>query len=113
MKQINLDGTFTFCDPTAILGSIETKPLFYGLNQNYPNPFNPTTAISYTLREQTHVKLYVADILGRVVSTLVDENQLAGQHKIAFSGQNLPSGVYVYRVVAGNFTQTKQMILLR
>jgi len=113
LKQINLDGTFTFCDPTAILGSIETKPLFYGLNQNYPNPFNPTTAISYTLREQTHVKLYVADILGRVVSTLVDENQLAGQHRIAFSGQNLPSGVYVYRVVTGNFTQTKQMILLR
>jgi hypothetical protein len=113
LKQINLDGTFTFCDPTAISGSIETKPLSYGLNQNYPNPFNPTTAISYTLREQTHVKLYVADILGRVVSTLVDENQLAGQHRIAFSGQNLPSGVYVYRVVAGNFTQTKQMILLR
>jgi hypothetical protein len=113
LKQINLDGTFAFYEPTARSGSIEDELSSYVLNQNYPNPFNPTTAIAYTLKEQTHVKLCVVDILGRVVSILVDENQVAGQHRVTFSGENLPSGVYMYHLVTANFTQTKRMSLLK
>jgi hypothetical protein len=88
-------------------------PAEYLISQNYPNPFNPGTRIDYSIPRQSHVTLKIFDILGREVATLADESQEAGDKSIAFDGATLPSGVYFYRIVAGNFTETKKMILAK
>lgn len=88
-------------------------PKSFLLNQNYPNPFNPSTAISYQLSAFSHVTLKIFDILGNEVSTLVNENQRAGYYKINFNAGNLSSGVYFYRLQAGNFVSSKKMIVLK
>lgn len=90
----------------------------YKLYNNYPNPFNPSTQISYSLAEDADVTLKVYDMLGIEVLVLLNVTQPAGNYKINFNGENLASGIYVYRVVAGKngrvlFTDTKQMILIK
>jgi endoglucanase len=95
-----------------------TAPTQFELFDNYPNPFNPTTLISYQLPENSKVTLKVYDVLGREVSTLVNEKQSTGLYKVKFDGANLASGVYFYRVnVSGsdgrNFSSTNKMILLK
>lgn len=85
----------------------------YSLYQNYPNPFNPITIISYELRVTSIVSLNVYDISGKFVKNLVNKRQNAGKYEVAFSGDGLPSGVYVYQLKAGNNTETKKMILLK
>jgi len=85
----------------------------YQLNQNYPNPFNPTTQIKYTLAENSNVTLKVYDMLGKEVATLVNESQNAGAHSINFNASDLASGLYIYKIQAGNFTQAKKMMLLK
>jgi len=85
----------------------------YKLSQNYPNPFNPTTTIEYAIPRQELVTLKVYDILGREVKTLVNGQMQAGNHSIIFNGNNLASGVYFYRIQAGNFVQTKKLVLLK
>jgi subtilisin family serine protease len=87
-------------------------PDSFALFQNYPNPFNPSTVISYQIPKAGHVKLKVYDVLGREVATLIDKEQIAGSYKVEFSGQ-LSSGVYFYRLTAGEFSQTKKMLLLK
>ncbi len=93
----------------------QVKPIQYVLNQNYPNPFNPETVISYQLPTGSHVSLKVYDMLGKEIVTLVDEFQQAGIHNLKFSifNSQLSSGVYFYRIAAGDFVQTKKMILLK
>jgi dienelactone hydrolase len=88
-------------------------PASFALSQNYPNPFNPTTTISYSLPAAVHVTLKVFDVLGREVATLVDGNQHAGANSLKFDASRLSSGVYYYRIVAGSFTGSRQMLLLR
>ncbi len=88
-------------------------PKSFGLEQNYPNPFNPTTNIVYDIPTQSHVILSVIDLLGHEVSTLVDEVQPAGRYKAVFDGAGLASGVYLYRVRAGNFVDTRKFMLVR
>ncbi len=88
-------------------------PAALTLYQNYPNPFNPTTGISYQLPVSGMVTLKVYTILGEEVSTLVDEVQSAGQHTVSFDPVGLSSGIYLYTLRSGNFTQTKKMILLQ
>ena len=88
-------------------------PLKYSISQNYPNPFNPTTTIGYKLTNRGKVILKVYDVLGDEVAILVDQEQEAGNYSIEFDGEKLSSGVYFYKIVAGRFTQTKKMILLR
>jgi hypothetical protein len=83
------------------------------LLQNYPNPFNPSTTIRYALPERMHVTLAVFNTLGQVVATLVNENQDAGFHDVRFDGSGLASGVYFYRMQAGDFVQTRKLVLLR
>ena len=75
--------------------------------------FNPTTSIPYTLPQQTGVRLAVYDVLGREVAVLVDTTMPAGQHTVRFDAVGLPSGLYLYRLVAGNFVETRTMVLLR
>jgi len=87
--------------------------LTYNLEQNYPNPFNPTTLIQYSLQKSGIVTLKVYDMLGREIKTLVNENQNAGSHVIEFNAQNLASGVYLYRLETGSFTQVKKMIFMK
>jgi len=88
-------------------------PSEYGLSQNYPNPFNPTTTIKYNIYETSFVSLKVYNVLGKEVSILVKEEKSIGTHTIEFDATGLPSGIYFYRLEAGDINITKKMILLK
>jgi len=88
-------------------------PEGFALYQNYPNPFNPTTIIRYVIPTKTHVSLVVYDLLGQEITMLVSKEQTPGMHEAEFDGAGLSSGIYFYRVVAGEFVETKKLILLR
>lgn len=83
------------------------------INQNYPNPFNPSTTIEFSIPHPSQVSLKIYDVLGKEVSTLVDEELPAGINRVNWNAQHLASGVYIYRIQAGKFVQTKKMILMR
>jgi hypothetical protein len=85
----------------------------FQIAKNYPNPFNPTTTIEFDIPERTNVKLIIYDILSREVETLIDKELEPGKYKINFTAINLPSGVYFYRLQAGNFIEQKKMILIK
>ncbi len=89
------------------------KPDHTNLQANYPNPFNPTTLISYRLVRGSHVRLTVWDVLGRRVATLVDANQQSGPHQVTFNASGLSSGVYFYRLQAGNKVLVKKMLVMK
>jgi hypothetical protein len=88
-------------------------PNVWELRQNYPNPFNPTTTITFSLPEQSHVSLKVYDVLGRGVALLLDETKPAGGYAVQFDASRLPSGVYFCRIQAGEFVESKRMLLMR
>ena len=100
-------------DPTSVHGQTRDNPVTPSLQQNYPNPFNPRTNIEFTLPEAAFVTLKIFDLLGREITTLVAEQRAAGIHRCRWNGEGLPSGVYLYRLAAGDFMQTKRLILLR
>jgi hypothetical protein len=85
----------------------------FRLDQNFPNPFNPKTRISYMIKEYTAVKLTVYDAIGREIAVLVNSKQKPGRYEIDFNPDGLASGLYFYKLVAGNFVSTKKMVLLR
>ncbi len=91
----------------------QEQPTSYELKQNYPNPFNPTTNIEYQIPNREFVSLRVFDILGREVKTLVNEQQSSGTHHVEFDASNLSSGVYLYRLKAGEFIQQQKMLLIK
>jgi len=104
----------------ALLGAItgvnpvnNTVPEVYSLSQNYPNPFNPSTNIKFSIPQAGNVKMVVFDVLGREVTTLVNEFRQAGNYVVDFNASLLSSGVYFYRIDAGNFTETKKMLLVK
>jgi hypothetical protein len=88
-------------------------PAVFQLSQNFPNPFNPTTTIRYGLAHRVNVTLIIYNTLGQQVATLVNEDLEAGYHDMRFDGRNLASGVYFYRLQAGDFVQTRKLLLLR
>jgi hypothetical protein len=88
-------------------------PKEYNLSQNYPNPFNPSTTINFDLPKESKVVLKVFNILGQEVATLVNQNLKANSYNFRFNAVNLPSGIYIYRLQAGDFTLTKKMTLLK
>lgn len=92
-----------------------TAPKQFALFQNYPNPFNPETTIRYSIpgTGTVPVSLKVYDILGREVTTLINKEQAAGNYELKFGGDNIASGVYIYRLTAGSYVSIKKMILLR
>ena len=114
------DGTqFEATDCVTIVGRgprrpgpdiIGTEPV---LKSAYPNPFNPVTRISYELPREEFVDLSVYDVTGRLVERLVARVQPAGEHVIAWDAKGLPSGIYFYRLVAGNYTNSRKVILLK
>jgi len=91
----------------------ETMPTVYELSQNFPNPFNPVTTINYALPHSAKVRITVYNLLGAQVATLVDGPQTAGRHTVRFDALHLGSGAYFYRIDAGDFHQTKKMLLLK
>jgi hypothetical protein len=88
-------------------------PTGYVLGQNYPNPFNPTTKISWQSPVGSHQTLKVYDLLGNEVETLIDEYKEPGRYEVEFNANNIASGVYFYKLQAGEFTEVKKMILMR
>ena len=123
VKVISLTRS-AFADVTSIEKNY-SAPVEFKLNQNYPNPFNPTTIIKFTIpnvettRRVVFTKLTIFDILGREITTLVSEEKRPGNYEVKFNslsavgGQGLSSGVYYYQIIAGNFSQTKKMILVQ
>lgn len=115
------EATFTVTVPvTEKLASLEDQAeLFDGipqsvvLLQNYPNPFNPTTTIQYRVPWKVHVRLEVYNVLGQRIAVLVDEEKEAGYHTATFDGVTIPSGLYFYRLQAGNFIGTRKLTLMR
>ena len=85
----------------------------YSLEQNYPNPFQNETTLKFKIPKQAKVKLNVFDLSGKEVAVLVNGKLSSGDHKVLFSAQNLPSGVYYYRLQAGEFLDTKKLIVSR
>ncbi len=110
LKQIDLDGSFKYSNVVEIEVDI---PLKFSLNQNYPNPFNPSTKISYSINEKGYVSLIVYDVLGSKISTLVDKEQSPGNYEVIFNAEDLTSGVYIYELKAGQYTDIKKMLLLK
>lgn len=92
---------------------IKSQIFEYRLSQNFPNPFNPATTISYEIADEGNVEIKLYDILGREIRTLINERQSPGSYKLSVNFENLPSGVYIYRMRAGKYTESKKMILLR
>lgn len=109
LKMIDNDGSFSY----SHIVEVEAGPVGFELMQNYPNPFNPSTKISWLSPESSHQVLKVYDVLGNEIATLVEGFTEAGYHTIDFNAAGLASGVYIYRLISGNYTETKKMVLLR
>src|SRR5437762_37650 len=88
-------------------------PKAYSLSQNYPNPFNPVTVIRFQIAHSGSVKLQVFDVLGRVVATLVDDLKGPGSYAASWDAGNVASGMYVYRLAAGNFVQVRKLMVMK
>jgi len=97
---------------TGVNGNTEMPKTFW-LSQNYPNPFNPTTSIGFSIPKRSFISLKIYDILGKEVSTLVNEVRNAGSHTVTFDGSNLSSGIYFYRIETEDFIDTKKMTLIK
>ena len=110
LKQIDTDGQFEYSKIIEVdLGS----PMKYELAQNYPNPFNPTTTIHFSLPESGNVKLILYNTLGQEVRMIVNEYKESGTHIINFDASGLNSGIYIYKLEANGFTQTRKMALIK
>lgn len=99
--------------PTFSAPEGKSLPVSFSLCQNFPNPFNPTTTIRYQLPGVSDVKLVVYDVLGRELAVLVNERKPAGEHNAVFDANGMASGVYLYRLTAGSFVETRRMLLIR
>ena len=99
--------------PIGIEQTESSSPVKYSLSQNHPNPFNPVTTISYSLPRSGDVTLIIYNLLGEEIARLVDGFQQAGEHTTVWNASNVSSGIYFYRLRAGDFTQTKKMVLLK
>jgi len=116
LKQIDFDGSFEFSNEIEVV--VDFTPKEFVLYQNYPNPFNPNTVIRFEIPGQARndnvlVTLKVYDILGNEIVTLVNEEKQPGVYEVEFDASTLASGMYLYKLQAGSFIQTKKMVLLR
>jgi len=107
----DLVDTYTVLSATSGVEPLSKNT--FTLNQNYPNPFNPLTKISFQIQEYGFVKLIVYDVLGNEVGSIVNENRPAGSYEEDFNASNLPSGIYMYTLTVGNYSDSKKMILLK
>jgi photosystem II stability/assembly factor-like uncharacterized protein len=110
------DSGRVFVTSSAIIGNISyisNVPKNFSLSQNYPNPFNPSTKIQFALPKSSLAKIVVYDLLGREIETVVNEQLNAGTYEADFDGGKLSSGVYYYKLTAGDFSETKKMVLIK
>ena len=98
---------------SATTDAAGANPTTFALESNYPNPFNPSTTIAYSLPQEAQVKLEVFDVSGRSVAVLVNEFQTVGHYTASFDAADLPSGLYLYRIEAGDFVKTRKMTLVK
>ncbi len=110
LKQIDFDGSYEYSNEVDV-NFIFTND--FRLSQNYPNPFNPSTTIEYQIPQSSFVTIKVYDALGKEVVTLVNEEKPAGIHEVNFKPKDLTSGLYLYKIKAGNFEETRKMLLLK
>ncbi len=94
-------------------GTKKDKVYSWKITQNYPNPFNPVTTIQYEVAKESRIRLKLYDITGTEITTLVDEVNPAGEYRASFDASGLPSGVYIYRIEADKFNESKKLILIR
>lgn len=129
MKAIYYDGSYGIHNPAFTynllketylqLGGVvsvdeeESIPTEYVLSQNFPNPFNPSTNIRFSLPRTSHVRLTIYDVLGKEITTLVNNELAAGTHTLAWNASNLASGIYLYKIEADNFNKVNKMLLLK
>ena len=116
--EIESNGTIFWTEtieeiPTDIGDDYNHHPRDFSLYQNYPNPFNPVTMINYQLPMTNDVELSIYNVLGQKVAILVNERQQAGNHQVEWEASGFASGVYYYRIHAGEFVDVKKMILIR
>jgi len=111
LKQLDYDGSFSYSNEIEV--DVNQLPTEFALHQNYPNPFNPVTTISYQLSAASNISLQLFDVLGNEVATLVNEPKEAGVYKVEFDASKLSSGVYFYKLQAGEFSFVKKLILTK
>ncbi len=104
---------FSLIISIPVSATIIYVPADFALQQNYPNPFNISTTIRYTLPEPLHITIDIYDILGRKAATLIDKPQFAGYHQVVWNAEVFTSGVYLYKITAGDFTESRKMILTK
>jgi hypothetical protein len=111
LEAVNFEGISKAYGP--VTATVGTVPLEFSLAQNYPNPFNASTVIRYELAEKEHVTLKVFNVSGQEVASLVDEVQKAGRYTVQWTGKGISSGVYLYTLTAGDFSETKKMVFMK
>jgi len=109
LKQIDTDGMYEFSNEIEVALVLNS----FALYQNYPNPFNPSTRINYSIPQKSKVQIIIYNGLGKEVAVLLDEEKDVGNYDVEFNASGLPSGVYFYRLQAGDFIQTKKMVLMK
>ncbi len=110
LKQINVNGSFEFSKQVEVDLGI---PMTFSLGQNYPNPFNPATMINYQVPVQATVKIDVFNVVGEMVTTLVNEVKEPGYYEVTWNAASITSGVYFFRINAGGFSSVKKMMLMK
>jgi hypothetical protein len=116
LKQLDFSGAFEYSDEIEVV--VDFTPQSFELHQNYPNPFNPSTTIQFQVPEASDVSIVIYDMLGQEVRILFSENIQAGAYSVDWNGvnnagQKMSSGSYIYRMTAGDYVDTKEMILLK
>jgi hypothetical protein len=109
LKQIDLSGSFEYSDEVEV----ELAPSEFSLYQNYPNPFNPITNIKLAVPKAAKINLIVYNLLGEMIAILLDENKETGFYDVQFDASSLSSGIYIYKLTADDFIQTKKMIVIK
>jgi hypothetical protein len=110
LKQIDFDGSYEYSNVVEVEAAV---PLEFSLSQNYPNPFNPSTMIKYSVPKDGYVSLTVYNALGQQAANLVNGIVKAGSHEVTFTAKNLSSGVYYYRIQAGENVSVKKMMVVK
>ena len=108
-----LGGCYTAVDPVSVQNNGSEIPGSYKLNQNFPNPFNPATIIGFFIPKASDVKLTIYSISGEKIEEILNSRLSAGNHEFVFNGEGLSTGVYIYRLEAGEFIETKKMMLIK
>ncbi len=111
-----LDSEINWYENLSIVSVVSISnevPNEFSLSQNYPNPFNPSTTITYSIPKESIVTIKIFNAIGEEIAALVNEFKQVGNYETTFNASSLPSGIYLYRMQAGDFVQTKNMILLK